>query len=116
MAKNNYIQFRVSDEQKIIIQSSAARNNQTITDYIMAAIIAFEKRNLELYGSPYGYGCPYQFARDYLIKYGIRLEEREGGSKYENNNYARQVIRLAIEALNKEINRRSKSEVLGKEM
>ena len=104
MAKNNYIQFRVSDEQKIIIQSSAARNNQTITDYIMAAIIAFEKRNFELYGSPYGYGCPYQFARDYLIEYGLRLEEKEDGSKYDNTNYARQVIRLAIEVLDEKIN------------
>ena len=116
MARDNYIQFRVSDEQKINIQTSAAKNNQTITDYIMAAIIAYEKRNLELYGSPYGYGCPYQFARDYLVKYGIRLEEREDGTKYENNNYARQVIRLAIEVLDKEINRRSKSEILGKEI
>ena len=51
--------------------------------------------------------CPYQFAKEYLIKYGIRLEEKEDGSKYENNNYARQVIRLAIEALDKEINNRS---------
>ena len=53
-----------------------------------------------------GYGCPYQFARDYLIEYGIRLEERDDGSKYDNNNYARQVIRLAIEALDKEIKNR----------
>ena len=104
MAKNNYIQIRVSDEQKINIQTSAAKNNQTITDYIMAAIIAYEKRNLELYGSPYGYGCPYQFARDYLIEYGLRLEEKEDGSKYDNTNYARQVIRLAIEVLDEKIN------------
>lgn len=104
MAKNNYIQIRVSDEQKFNIQTSAAKNNQTITDYIMAAITVFEKINLELYGSPYGYGCPYQFARDYLIEYGIRLEEKEDGSKYDNNNYTRQVIRLAIEALDEKIN------------
>ena len=50
------------------------------------------------------YGCPYQFAKDYLIKYGIRLEEKPDGSKYEDSNYARQVIRLAIEVLDKEIN------------
>jgi hypothetical protein len=109
MAKNNYIQFRVSNEQKNNIQTNATRNNQTITDYIMTAIMEFEKRNFELYGSPYGYGCPYQFARDYLIKYGIRLEEKDDGSKCDNSNYARQVIRLAIEVLDKEIDKRSKS-------
>lgn len=49
------------------------------------------------------YGCPYQFAKDYLVKYGIRLEEKENGSKYENSNEARQVIRVAIEALEKQI-------------
>jgi len=51
-----------------------------------------------------GYECPYQFAKDYLIKYGIRLEEKPDGSKYDNTNYARQVIRLAIEALEEKIN------------
>ena len=99
MAKSNYIQFRVTDEQKFSIQVNAAKNNQTITDYIMTAIMEFEKRNIELYGSPYGYGCPYQFARDYLIQYSIRLEEKEDGSKYDNTNYSRQVIRLAVEVL-----------------
>jgi hypothetical protein len=49
------------------------------------------------------YGCPYQFAKDYLIKYGIRLEEKENGGKYENSNEARQVIKVAIEALEKQI-------------
>ena len=99
MAKSNYIQFRITDEQKANIQTNAAKNNQTITDYIMSAVMEFEKRNLELYGSPYGYGCPYQFAKDYLIEYGLRLEEKDDGSKYENSNYSRQVIRLAIEVL-----------------
>ena len=108
MAKSNYIQFRVSDAQKFNIKTNAAKNNQTITDYIMSAIIEFEKRNLELYGSPYGSGCPYQFAKDYLIEYGIRLEEKDNGSKYDNTNYARQVIRLAIEVLDKEINNRKR--------
>ena len=111
MAKSNYIQFRVSDAQKFNIKTNALKNNQTITDYIMTAIIEFEKRNLELYGSPYGYGCPYQFARDYLIEYGIRLEEKDNGSKYEDSNYARQVIRLAVETLDKEIDNRSKGRV-----
>ena len=106
MAKNSYIQFRITDEQKTNIQNNASKNNQTITDYIMMAIMEFEKRNLELYESPYGYGCPYQFAREYLIKYGIRLEEKEDGSKYDNNNYARQVIRLSIDALDKHIQER----------
>jgi hypothetical protein len=99
MAKSNYIQFRITDEQKANIQNNAAKNNQTITDYIMSAVMEFEKRNLELYGSPYGYGCPYQFAKDYLIEYGLRLEEKDDGSKYENSNYSRQVIKLAIEVL-----------------
>jgi uncharacterized protein (DUF1778 family) len=52
MAKNSYIQIRVSDEQKTKIQINASKNNQTITDYIMSAVIAFEKMNLELYGTP----------------------------------------------------------------
>ena len=108
MKKTNYIQIRVTDERKLNIQANALKNNQTITDYIMTAIIEFEKRNLELYGSPYGYGCPYQFARDYLIEYGIRLEEKDNGSKYDNTNYARQVIRLAIEVLDKEIDNRKR--------
>jgi hypothetical protein len=70
MAKNSYIQIRVSDEQKTKIQTNASKNNQTITDYIMSAVIAFEKMNLELYGTPYGYGCPYQrgFRQSYKIK------------------------------------------------
>ena len=46
MAKNNYIQFRVNDAQKFNIKTNAVKNNQTITDYIMTAIIEFEKRNL----------------------------------------------------------------------
>lgn len=50
------------------------------------------------------YGCPYKYARDYLINNGIKLEERENGSKYEDSNIARQVIRVAIEALDKQIN------------
>lgn len=84
MAKNSYIQIRISDEQKTNIQTNALKNNQTITDYIMSAVMAFEKMNLEKYGTPYGYGCPYQFARDYLIK-------------------SRQVLLLAIEALDNHI-------------
>lgn len=38
MAKSNYIQIRVSDEQKTNIQINASKNNQTITEYIMAAV------------------------------------------------------------------------------
>ena len=45
------------------------------------------------------YGCPYKFARDYLILNGIRLEESEKGSKYKDSNIARQVIKIAIEVL-----------------
>ena len=49
------------------------------------------------------YGCPYKFAIDFLIKNGIKLEERENGIKYEDSNIARQVVRIAIEALEKQI-------------
>jgi hypothetical protein len=49
------------------------------------------------------YGCPYKYAKDYLIINGIRLEEGENGSKYEDSNIARQVIRVAIEALEEKI-------------
>ncbi len=103
MAKNNYIQIRVSDEQKRNIQTNSSENNQTITDYILTAVMEFEKMNLEKYGTPYGYGCPYQFAKDYLIQYGIRLEENKNGIKYENSNVPRQVLWLAVEALDKHI-------------
>jgi predicted flavoprotein YhiN len=49
------------------------------------------------------YGCPYKFAIDFLIKNGIKLEERENGIKYEDSNIARQVVRIAIEALEKQM-------------
>lgn len=49
------------------------------------------------------YGCPYKFAIDFLIRNGIKLEERENGIKYEDSNIARQVVRIAIEALEKQI-------------
>lgn len=39
--------------------------------------------------------CPYKFAIDYLIRNGIKLEEK-------NNNFGRQVVKLAIEALEKQ--------------
>ena len=42
------------------------------------------------------YGCQYKFAIDFLKKNGIKLEEK-------NNNYSRQVVKLAIEALEKQI-------------
>ena len=38
----------------------------------------------------------YKFAIDFLIKNGIKLEEK-------NNNFGRQVVKLAIEALEKQI-------------
>jgi hypothetical protein len=41
------------------------------------------------------YKCPYKFAIDYLIRNGIKLEEK-------NNNFGRQVVKLAIEALEKQ--------------
>ena len=41
------------------------------------------------------YGCPYKFAIDYLIRNGHKLEEK-------NNNYGRQVIKIVIEALEKQ--------------
>ena len=56
------------------------------------------------------YGCPYTYARDYLIINGIKLEERENGIKYEDSNIARQVVRVAIEALEKQI--KKKEEVI----
>jgi len=84
MKKTNYIQIRVTDEQKTYIQTNALKNNQTITDYIMSAIIEFEKINLS--------GCPYQFACQRYITY------------YASS----QVIRLAIEVLDKEIDNRKR--------
>ena len=42
------------------------------------------------------YGCPYKFAIDFLVKNGIKLEEN-------CNNYGRQVVKLAIEALEEQI-------------
>lgn len=48
------------------------------------------------------YGCPYKFAIDYLIMNGNKLEEK-------NNNYGRQVIKIAIEVLEEKINKRSKN-------
>jgi len=42
------------------------------------------------------YGCPYKFAIDYLIRNGSKLEEK-------NNNYGRQVIKIAIEVLEEKI-------------
>ena len=42
------------------------------------------------------YKCPYKFAIDYLIKNGFKLEEK-------NNNFGRQVVKLAIEALEKQM-------------
>lgn len=42
------------------------------------------------------YGCPYKFAIDYLIKNEHKLKEY-------GNNYASQVIKIAIEALEKQI-------------
>ena len=42
------------------------------------------------------YGCPYKFAIDYLIKNGIKLEE-------DCNNHGRQVVKIAIEAIEKQI-------------
>ena len=42
------------------------------------------------------YKNPYKFAIDYLIKNGIKLEEK-------NNNFGEQVVKLAIEALEKQI-------------
>ena len=42
------------------------------------------------------YKCPYKFAIDYLIKNGIKLEEK-------NNNFGGQVVKLAIEALEKQM-------------
>lgn len=42
------------------------------------------------------YGCPYKFAIDYLIKNGYKLEEK-------NNNYGRQVIKIAIKVLEEKI-------------
>ena len=41
------------------------------------------------------YKCPYKFAIDYLIRNEIKLEEK-------NNNFGRQVVKLAIEALEKQ--------------
>lgn len=42
------------------------------------------------------YGCPYKFAIDFLIKNGIKLEEY-------GNNHGNQVVRIAIEALEKQM-------------
>ena len=42
------------------------------------------------------YKCPYKFAIDYLIRNGIKLEEK-------NNNFGRKVVNLAIEALEEKI-------------
>ena len=42
------------------------------------------------------YKCHYKFAINYLIKNGIKLEEK-------NNNFGRQVVKLAIEALEKQM-------------
>lgn len=55
------------------------------------------------------YKCPYKFAIDYLIKNEIKLKE-------ENNNFGPQVVKLAIEALEKQmientINRCKKEEL-----
>ena len=45
------------------------------------------------------YGCPYKFARDYLILNGIKLVE----NTQDDSNIATQVIWLAIEALEEKI-------------
>lgn len=45
------------------------------------------------------YGCPYQFAIDYLIKNEYKLREH-------GNNYSDQVIKIAIEAIKEKKERR----------
>ena len=42
------------------------------------------------------YGCPYKFSIDYLIKNQYKLKE-------DCNNYAEQVIKIAIAAIEKEM-------------
>ena len=50
------------------------------------------------------YGCPYKYAIDFLIKNGNKLEEN-------SNNYGRQVVKIAIEALEKQIKIKKEGEI-----